>query len=90
MRHGKDYLSDKPAFTHLRSSTRRAGAATNAAHLFRLYSERLQNRATVRAGELVKPGAIGRAVQTVTRPASPERAEPARVVFRQARVTAAS
>ena len=29
------------------------------------YSERLQNRATVRAGELVKAGAIGRPLQTV-------------------------
>jgi predicted dehydrogenase len=29
------------------------------------YSERLQNRATVKAGELVKAGAIGRVLQTV-------------------------
>src|SRR5262249_57219047 len=30
-----------------------------------MYSERLENRATVRAGELVKAGAIGRVIQTV-------------------------
>ena len=30
-----------------------------------MYSERLENRATVKAGELVKAGAIGRVVQTI-------------------------
>ena len=30
-----------------------------------MYSERLENRATVRAGELVKAGAIGRVIQTI-------------------------
>ena len=30
-----------------------------------MYSERLENRATIRAGELVKAGAIGRVVQTI-------------------------
>src|SRR4029450_6701784 len=30
-----------------------------------LYSERLENRATVKAGELVKAGAIGRVIQTI-------------------------
>ena len=30
-----------------------------------MYSERFENRATVKAGELVKAGAIGRVVQTI-------------------------
>ena len=30
-----------------------------------MYSERLENRATVRAGELVKEGAIGKVIQTI-------------------------
>ena len=30
-----------------------------------MYSERLENRATVKAGELVKAGAIGRVIQTI-------------------------
>jgi predicted dehydrogenase len=30
-----------------------------------MYSERLENRATVKAGELVKSGAIGRVIQTI-------------------------
>ena len=32
-----------------------------------MYSERLENRATVKAGELVKAGAIGQVIQTIGR-----------------------
>jgi predicted dehydrogenase len=66
MQHGKDYMSDKPGITTLEQLTevRRVQAQTR--RIFSImYSERLENRATVRAGELVKAGAIGRVVQTV-------------------------
>jgi len=66
MRHGKDYLSDKPGFTTLDqlAEAREAQRATGRIYSV-CYSERFQNRATVRAGELVAAGAIGRPLQTV-------------------------
>jgi len=66
MQHGKDYMADKPGITTLAqlAEARRVQAETG--RIFSImYSERLENRATVRAGELVKAGAIGRVVQTV-------------------------
>jgi predicted dehydrogenase len=66
MQHGKDYMSDKPGITTLEqlADVRRAQAQTRRIYSI-MYSERLENRATVRAGELVKAGAIGRVVQTI-------------------------
>jgi predicted dehydrogenase len=66
MQHGKDYMADKPGITTLDqlAEVRRVQAQTR--RIFSImYSERLENRATVRAGDLVKAGAIGRVVQTV-------------------------
>ncbi len=66
MQHGKDYMSDKPGATTLAQldEIRRVQAATGRIYSI-MYSERFENRATVRAGELVKVGAIGQVVQTV-------------------------
>jgi predicted dehydrogenase len=66
MRHGKDFMSDKPGMTTLEqlAEVRRVQAETRRIYTI-LYSERLENRASVRAGELVKAGAIGRVIQTV-------------------------
>jgi predicted dehydrogenase len=66
MRHGKDYMSDKPAFTTLEqlAEARRVQAETR--RIFSVcFSERFENAATVRAGELVEAGAIGKVVHTV-------------------------
>ncbi len=66
MRHGKDYMSDKPAITTLEQlkDVRRVQEETK--RIFSImYSERLENRATVKAGDLVKAGAIGKVVQTI-------------------------
>jgi predicted dehydrogenase len=66
MQHGKDYMSDKPGITTLDqlAEVRRVRAQTK--RIFSImYSERHENRATVKAGELVKSGAIGRVVQTI-------------------------
>ncbi|MCW5849099.1 MAG: Gfo/Idh/MocA family oxidoreductase [Anaerolineae bacterium] len=66
MQHGKDYMSDKPGFTTLDqlAEARRVQAETG--QIFSIcYSERFENKATVKAGELVQAGAIGRVVQTI-------------------------
>jgi predicted dehydrogenase len=66
MQHGKDFMADKPGITTLAQlgEVRRVQAATTRIYSI-MYSERFENRATVRAGELVKAGAIGRVVQTI-------------------------
>ncbi len=66
MHHGKDYLSDKPAITTLEqlAQVRKAIKETNRIFAI-MYSERLENRASVKAGELVRAGAIGKVVQTI-------------------------
>ena len=66
MHHGKDYLSDKPAVTTLAqlADVRKAIKETNRIFAI-MYSERLEVRAAVQAGELIKAGAIGKVVQTV-------------------------
>src|SRR5215208_1011561 len=66
MRHGKDYMADKPGITTLEqlAEVRRVQRETRRIYSI-MYSERFENAATVKAGELVKAGAIGRVVQTV-------------------------
>jgi predicted dehydrogenase len=66
MQHGKDYLADKPGITTLEQLAEARRVQSQTRRIFSImYSERLENRATVKAGELVKAGAIGRVVQTV-------------------------
>jgi len=66
MRHGKDFMSDKPGFTTLEqlAEARRVQAETRRLY-FVYFSERFENAATTKAGELVRAGAIGRVVQTI-------------------------
>ena len=66
MRKGKDFLSDKPGATTLEqlAEVRRTIAETKRIYAI-LYSERLEVKAAVYAGELVKQGAIGKVVQTI-------------------------
>jgi predicted dehydrogenase len=66
MRAGKDYMADKPGITTLEqlAEVRKVQAATKRIYSI-MYSERFENRATVKAGELVKAGAIGKVVQTI-------------------------
>jgi predicted dehydrogenase len=66
MRHGKDYLSDKPAMTTLEQLAEVRKTIAETGRIFAImYSERLEVRAAVHAGELIKAGAIGKVVQTV-------------------------
>jgi predicted dehydrogenase len=66
MKHGKDFLSDKPGMTTLEqlAEVRKVSAETGRMFAI-LYSERLEVPAAVQAGYLVKEGAIGKVVQTV-------------------------
>jgi predicted dehydrogenase len=66
MQHGKDYMSDKPGITTLEQleEVRRVQKQTGRIYSI-MYSERFENRATVKAGNLVKEGAIGNVIQTV-------------------------
>jgi predicted dehydrogenase len=65
MRHGKDYMSDKPGLTSLEqlADVRRVQAETKRIYSI-CYSEHFETRSTVKAGELVHAGAIGRVVLT--------------------------
>jgi predicted dehydrogenase len=66
MKHGKDYLVDKPGITSLEQLKKVKAVQKETKRIYAImYSERHENRATVKAGELVKAGAIGKVVQTI-------------------------
>ena len=66
MKSGKDFLSDKPGITTLEqlAEVRKTIAETHRIYAI-MYSERLEVKAAVKAGELVQSGAIGRVIQTI-------------------------
>ena len=66
MKRGNDFLSDKPGVTTLEqlAEVRKVSAETGKMFAI-MYSERLEVRAAVQAGYLIKAGAIGKVVQTV-------------------------
>jgi predicted dehydrogenase len=66
MRHGKDYMTDKPGMTSLEqlAEVRRVQARTKRIYSI-CYSEHFETRCTVKAGELVRGGAIGKVINTV-------------------------
>ncbi len=66
MQHGKDYMSDKPGFTTLDQLAEARKVQAETGRIYSIcFSERLEVPAAVKAGELVKAGAIGRVVQTL-------------------------
>ena len=66
MQHGKDYMSDKPGITSLEQLAEVRRVQKQTGRIFSImYSERFENKATVKAGELVKAGAIGKVIQTI-------------------------
>ena len=80
MKAGKDFMSDKPGITSLEqlAEVRKVQAATKRIYSI-LYSEHFEVGAAVKAGELVKAGAIGQVIQTlgvgphrITPPVRPE------------------
>jgi predicted dehydrogenase len=66
MQAGKDFLSDKPGITTLEdlAQVRRSIAETRRIYGI-MYSERLEVKAAVYAGELIRRGAIGKVIQTI-------------------------
>jgi predicted dehydrogenase len=66
MRHGKDVLVDKPGAVTLGELEELRAAQRETGRIWTVFfSERLESRATVKAVELVRSGAIGRPLQTV-------------------------
>jgi predicted dehydrogenase len=66
MKNGKDVLSDKPGLTTLEqlADVRKSIAETKRIYAI-MYSELLEVKAAVYAGELVRQGAIGKVIQTI-------------------------
>ena len=66
MKAGKDFLSDKPGIITLDdlALVRKTIAETGRIYAI-MYSERLEVKAAVYAGELIKNGAIGKVIQTI-------------------------
>ncbi len=66
MQHGKDYLVDKPGITTLKQFAQVKKVQQETKRIYSImFSERFENKATVKAGELVKNGAIGKVIQTI-------------------------
>jgi predicted dehydrogenase len=66
MKSGKDYMADKPGITTLEQLAQVRKVQKETKRIFSImYSERLENKATVKAGELVAAGAIGKVIQTI-------------------------
>jgi predicted dehydrogenase len=66
MRHGKDVMSDKPGMTSLAQLAELKRVQAETGRIYSVcYSEHFETRSTVRAGELVAAGAIGRVINTV-------------------------
>lgn len=66
MGHGKDFMVDKPGITSLSQLTNVRKVQKKTGRIYSVcYSERFENKATVKAGELVQAGAIGKVIQTI-------------------------
>ncbi len=63
MRHGKDFLTDKPGFTTLAQLAEARRVQVETGRFYAIYFGRFDSRATLKAGELVHAGAIGQVVQ---------------------------
>jgi len=66
MRHGKDFLVDKPGLTTLEQLEEVRHVQAESGRIYSVFfSERFESRATVRAAELVRGGAIGQVIQII-------------------------
>jgi predicted dehydrogenase len=66
MQHGKDVMSDKPGMTTFAQLDEIKRVQRETGRIFSVcYSEHFETRSTVKAGELVRAGAIGEVVNTV-------------------------
>jgi predicted dehydrogenase len=74
MKHGKDFLVDKPAVATLSQLAEVRKVQKSTGRIFSIFYGRLENRGSLKAGELVKAGAIGKVVQTIA--VAPHRTNP--------------
>lgn len=66
MQHGKDYLTDKPGVITLEQLAQVKKVQKETKRIYSImYSERLENKGTEKASQLVKAGAIGHVIQTI-------------------------
>jgi len=66
MRRGKDFFCDQPGFTTLEQLAEARRVRAESRRFYAIYfGERFASRTTLKAGELVVSGAIGRVVQTL-------------------------
>jgi len=66
MQHGKDYLTDKPGIITLQQLDQVKKVQKETKRIYSImYSERLENKGTEKASQLVKAGAIGKVIQTI-------------------------
>ncbi|MES2178702.1 MAG: Gfo/Idh/MocA family oxidoreductase [Gemmatimonadota bacterium] len=66
MQHGKDFMVDKPGITTLAQLAEVRKVQKETKQIYSIsFSERFDNASTVKAGELVKAGAIGTVIQTL-------------------------
>lgn len=67
MKHGKDYMVDKPGFTKMEQLEKAREVQAETGQIFSVcYSERFMTRSTAKASELVAAGAIGKVIQTLS------------------------
>jgi predicted dehydrogenase len=66
MQHGKDFMSDKPAATTLEQLDEVRRVQRETKRIYSVLIERHEHRATAKAVELVRAGAIGRVLQTLS------------------------
>jgi predicted dehydrogenase len=74
MQHGKDFMVDKPAVSTLQQLSEVRKVQKETGRIFSILYGRLENPASIRAGELVKSGAIGKVIQTLA--VAPHRVNP--------------
>jgi len=66
MKHGKDYLTDKPGIITLEQLAEVKKVQQQTKRIYSImYSERFENKGTEKASKLVAAGAIGKVIQTV-------------------------
>lgn len=65
MRHGKDFMVDKPGITTLEQLAEVRRIQKETGRIYSILYGRLESPATIKAGELVKAGDIGKVIQTI-------------------------
>jgi len=66
MQHGKDFMADKPGIITLKQLAEVKKVQKQTKRIYSiLYGERMENKASIKAGHLIKEGAIGKVVQTL-------------------------